>query len=141
MSRSTATGAGVEADSGRVEAEEMVLTSMGWGGSRWQKEFGDFFKPATEYANRVAPLPTIQSVQAGFWGAIFAAIVIMVFEMVADISPTQSNKGTFIVIPLCFVVPYFYIESRWRRHFKILTEEQHRLHEEAGKSPETCSTS
>ncbi len=100
------------------------------------KELKDFYDPAKAHADRVAPLPTIPFFQAGIFGVIFATIVILVFGVFADLSAAQSNKGALFVIPLSFVVPYFYIEYRRREHFTILTEEQHRLHKEAGESPE-----
>jgi ABC-type multidrug transport system fused ATPase/permease subunit len=118
-----------------VEAEE-IAKAPSFNMARSVTMAKDIHKLALEHADFFAPKPSMMELPAGLLAAGFAAIVIAVYDAVVNISPAQSNKGILIVVPLCFVVTYFYTKSRWEKHWAAEREELQRLQEEAGEIPE-----
>jgi hypothetical protein len=100
----------------------------------WEEEAARVQKAIDEAAraeaNRRAPEPSCAPIAGGLFGSVIAYVVIMVFSMIAGLSPDHFDVALGVTLVGAFLVPYAWLKYQQRQHHKAYAETYMRLRRE-----------
>lgn len=91
----------------------------------------DLWKEAREMADKYAPIPATDPIQAGIAGAFIVGISIALFAALARVDIEHSNTIPMLIcIAIGFAAPFLYFKSFERKNSKLMMQEYDRLQAE-----------
>ena len=82
---------------------------------------------AEERASRYAPLPKIEPIQAGLYGAVIAGVPVSIFMALAGIDPDQFTGPIVMMVGFGFAAPALFSWNEKRKHYNAWSREYEAL--------------
>lgn len=87
----------------------------------------DAHEAAETYAQKYAPKPSWNPVEAGLVGALSVVMAIALFSGLAGVDIDQHGIAGAITAAVGFLVPYMHVRARQRKHAAVFRKEYDRV--------------